>query len=139
MTEKFVFDILTQVLKYKDSKVKIVFDINGDPWFAFKELMLMFGYTTFAKQTSKIKISIGNKKAYKDLNAITPIESKGNRNVTKFINEAGLYELLNNSTKSIAIEFRKQIFNEILPQLRKTGKYILSEEQNSYITSSHFF
>lgn len=128
MTGRFVFDILSQVLKYDDNKVKIVFDLDGNPWFALKELLIMFGYTTFAKQTTKIKISTKNKKAYKDLNTITPLNGKGNRSVTKFINEAGLYELLNSSTKEIAIEFKNEIFNNILPQLRKTGKYIMSED-----------
>lgn len=134
MSEKFVFDILTHILKYNENEVKIVFDVNGNPWIAFKELLIMLGYTTFAKQTTKIKISDENKKAYIDLNSITPLDGKGNRNVTKFINEAGLYELINNSTKEIAVEFRKEIFNNILPTLRKTGKYILSEEQNIKLT-----
>jgi hypothetical protein len=43
---------------------------------------------------------------------------------TKFINEAGLYLLLSKSTKEIAKQFLNKYLTEIMPQIRKTGKYI---------------
>jgi len=36
----------------------------------------------------------------------------------------GLYQLLSNSTKPIAKLFMDKYFTEIMPQIRKTGKYI---------------
>ena len=42
---------------------------------------------------------------------------------TIFIDESGLYKLLTNSTKSLAKKFRDDIFSNILPTIRKTGKY----------------
>ena len=38
-----------------------------------------------------------------------------------FINESGLYQLLSNSTKSMASKFRDELFTTILPSIRKTG------------------
>jgi hypothetical protein len=43
---------------------------------------------------------------------------------TLFINESGLYEVLSKSTKEIAQIFKDKYFKEIMPEIRKTGKYI---------------
>ncbi len=40
-----------------------------------------------------------------------------------FIDEAGLYKLLTNSTKELAKKFRDEVFSNILPSIRKTGTY----------------
>ena len=42
---------------------------------------------------------------------------------TIFIDEAGLYKLLTNSTKELAKKFRDEVFSNILPTIRKTGSY----------------
>ena len=44
---------------------------------------------------------------------------------TKLINESGLYELLSISTKPLAKLFMNKYFAEIMPTIRRTGKYIL--------------
>ena len=38
-------------------------------------------------------------------------------------------ELLNKSNKPLAIEFKFEIFNNIMPTLRKTGEYIISNDE----------
>ena len=45
---------------------------------------------------------------------------------TIFIDEAGLYKLLTNSTKELAKKFRDEVFSNILPTIRKTGSYNVS-------------
>ena len=59
------------------------------------------------------------------------------------INESGLYELLFKSRKKEAIAFRDWIFEEVLPSIRKTGKYSIpdklskkSKEDRNLLTSS---
>lgn len=51
-----------------------------------------------------------------------------------FINEAGLYELLSISTKPLAKIFMQKYFTEIMPQIRKTGKYIGSNKDTQEIS-----
>jgi hypothetical protein len=46
----------------------------------------------------------------------------------KFINESGLYELLFISTKPLAKVFMDEYFTNIMPEIRKTGKYILDNK-----------
>lgn len=130
MTHKFVFDILQQVLKYDDNTIIIVFDSKGNPWFKLKDLLILFEYKSTVGQPSLLGISNVNKLEYKKLNAKNFIKSNKNIKVnTNFINEAGLYELLNKSTKPIAVQFKFEIFNNIMPTLRKTGEYILSTDE----------
>ncbi|MCI7352678.1 MAG: BRO family protein [[Actinobacillus] rossii] len=44
---------------------------------------------------------------------------------TSFINEPNLYRIIFRSEKPIAKEFQNWVFEEVLPQIRKTGKYAL--------------
>ena len=45
------------------------------------------------------------------------------------INEAGLYYMIIKSTKPIAKDFQKLVFNEILPTIRKKGEYKLDNKR----------
>jgi hypothetical protein len=57
---------------------------------------------------------------------------------TIFINESGLYSLILSSKKKKAKEFKHFITNEILPAIRKTGKYeIQPQQQTKAIQQKH--
>jgi len=47
-----------------------------------------------------------------------------------FINESGLYQILSKSTKSLARVFMDKYFSDIMPQIRKNGKYIMDSKTN---------
>jgi hypothetical protein len=47
----------------------------------------------------------------------------------KFVNESGLYELLSLSTKPLAKIFMDRYFTDIMPEIRKNGKYILNKQE----------
>ena len=57
------------------------------------------------------------------------------QSTTIFVDEAGLYKLLSNSTKKIAKEFKDEIFSNILPSIRKTGKYIVNKTEKDKLKS----
>jgi prophage antirepressor-like protein len=131
MSDNFVFDILSQVLKYEDNSVKIIFDKSGEPWFGFKDMLKLLGYKSLIKQTSRVRVNANNKKPYHQIDTlIINNNDTGIQKSTMFINEGGLYELVSNSKKDIATRFVNDIMNNILPTLRKTGKYIISDEEN---------
>jgi hypothetical protein len=50
-----------------------------------------------------------------------------------FINESGLYEVLTKSTKPLAQEFLKKYLIDIMPTIRKTGKYITNKNDMNKI------
>lgn len=55
---------------------------------------------------------------------INPTNSRGNPNKV-IINESGLYSLILRSRKPEAKAFKKWVTSEVLPSIRKTGKYQL--------------
>ena len=48
----------------------------------------------------------------------------------KYVNESGLYQILASSTKPLAKIFMNEYFSNIMPQIRKTGKYIMDDKTN---------
>jgi len=54
------------------------------------------------------------------------------RKETVFINEAGLYELINLSEKPIAKKFKQWVTSEVLPAITRTGKYDITTSNNEF-------
>ena len=52
-----------------------------------------------------------------------------NRNREKWLSEAGLYELVINSKKPEARRFKRFVFEEVLPALRRTGTFTVRNNQ----------
>lgn len=53
------------------------------------------------------------------------IPTNGGRQELTFINEPNLYRIIFKSRKAEAVEFQNWVFDEVFPQIRKTGKYRL--------------
>lgn len=67
-----------------------------------------------------------------DVVSTYPIPDSLNRiQLTNFVNEDGLYDVILDSRKPEAKAFRKWITSEVLPSIRKTGGYIRQEEGDS--------
>lgn len=58
-------------------------------------------------------------------------DALGREQYTNFVNEDGLYDVILDSRKPEARQFRKWITSEVLPQIRKTGGYIKADENDS--------
>jgi len=52
---------------------------------------------------------------------------------TVFISEAGVYALIMRSKLPAAEEFQRWLFEEVLPELRNTGKYAHKEKENDVV------
>jgi prophage antirepressor-like protein len=129
MDKTFFLDIFNKILNYEDKQIKIIFDSNGDIWFGLRDILKVLDYINLDKAIHKI--SKQYKKKYKDLRVCPRGHtlSKNQQPNTIFINESGLYQILSNSTKPIAKLFMNKYFTEIMPQIRKFGKYEVSKEE----------
>lgn len=56
------------------------------------------------------------------------IDNLGRRQEKNFINEGNLYRLITHSKLPSAEKFERWVFDEVLPSIRKTGGYIVGEE-----------
>lgn len=91
--------------------------LNDDPWFVGKDIATALGY---AKPENAIANHVDS-----DDKTSTLIQGSGSNYKSKaiIINESGLYSLILSSKLPAAKKFKHWVTSEVLPALRKTGKY----------------
>lgn len=107
--------------------------IEGEPWFVGCEIAKVLGYSN-SRDAMKKHIDTEDKQVIqRSQNATFDLQKGQNapfdlptRGLT-FINESGLYSLILSSKLPEAKKFKRWVTSEILPALRKTGKYALPE------------
>ncbi|KKB00224.1 BRO family protein, partial [Avibacterium paragallinarum] len=103
------------------NSVRVIKDPNQEIWFCGTDVCDVLGYANSRKALQDHCKSSGVTKRY------TPTKG-GNQELT-FINEPNLYRLIIKSRKPEAEPFEAWVFEEVLPQIRKTGKYSLQNSQ----------
>ena len=97
--------------------------LDGDPWFVGKDVATALGYSNASKAVV-IHVSSEDKRF-----VMVDIADSQNGNVptgrtkTAIINESGLYSLILSSKLPTAKRFKHWVTSEILPAIRKTGRY----------------
>ena len=112
-----------QVFNYNDSTVRTIFK-DGEPWFVGKDVAAVLGYANPSKALSD-HVDNDDK-----LNNET-LSSLGQRGGW-LINESGLYSLILSSKLPTAKQFKRWVTSEVLPQIRKTGKYYTESPGETY-------
>lgn len=113
-------DTTIQVFENVDfGKVRIV-EVNGEPWFVGKDVAEILGYSNTRDALSKHVDD-------EDKADVAIHDGRQNRNMT-VINESGLYSLILSSKLQSAKEFKHWVTAEVLPSIRKTGKYSARKE-----------
>ncbi len=130
----FIINVFDNILKYKDEKIFIVLDIHNNIWLKMKDVFKILGYNNSRKAVQNTKVYDKYKLKYKLIH-LYPSRGTNERihASTIFINESGLYQLLTNSTKPIANEFKDELFTNILPSIRETGSYKEISKNNDNI------
>lgn len=105
-----------QIFKNEEFGEIRALEINDEPYFVAKDVcnILEIKNTTQAIQ-----------RLDEDERTMLNIGRQGNTNI---VNEYGLYNLILASRKKEAREFKRWITHEVLPSIRKTGGYIVGEE-----------
>lgn len=105
---------------FKNSPVRTITDSNAEIWFCGTDVCDILGYTNSRKALQDhCKVS-GVTKRY--------ISYPSGRKEAIFINEPNLYRLIIKSRKPEAEPFEAWVFEEVLPQIRKTGKYEIAQQ-----------
>ena len=127
MKTEFFMSIFNQILHINNTEIMLIFDKNINIWFGLRDIIIVLGYKNYEKAITNINISKNNKTTFNKLEISLEISKKykGIKPHKLFINESGLYEILSSSKKPLAMIFMNKYFTEIMPQIRKTGKYIL--------------
>ncbi len=108
---------------YQKQTIRTITDENEQVWFAGVDVCKSLDYQNVTDILEK-KLDDDEKK----LEYLT--DSSGQKRKTWTINEFGLYSLILSSTKPEAKEFKRWVTHEILPSIRKAGKYTIEQEKN---------
>lgn len=105
-----------QVFNFEENAVRTL-SIEDEPYFVGKEVAELLGY--------KDPSSAVSKNIDKEDKTTLLVEQPGSnyKSRTTFINESGLYALIFGSQLESAKRFKRWVTSEVLPQIRKTGKY----------------
>ena len=92
--------------------------INKEPWFVAKDVC---DALTIGNNRDAVSLLDDDEKL------TSAVPTSGQNRKMWFINESGLYNLIFQSRKPEAKAFRKWVTGEVLPTLRKTGRYDLGK------------
>lgn len=95
---------------------------DGEPWFVGKDVAAALGY---GDTTQAIRKHVDPE----DKGGVEMTTPGGKQKVI-IINESGLYSLIFGSKLEKAKRFKHWVTSEVLPALRKTGSYTISQDQN---------
>ena len=93
--------------------------IDGEPWFIGKDVAEILGYNN-TKDAISVHVDEEDKRVF--LRSYFPTLEIPNRGLTA-INESGLYSLILSSKLPTARQFKRWVTSEVLPSIRKTGGY----------------
>jgi prophage antirepressor-like protein len=115
---------LTQ-FAFNSQQVRIV-SINNEPWFVAQDVCSILEVRNVSQALSRL-----DDDEIRDLDKDTIISLNDDLSVTRLlaVSESGLYSLTLGSRKPQAKEFKRWVTREILPTIRKTGKYEIAPTQ----------
>lgn len=106
------------VFKFESSTPVRMFNIDGNPWFAASDICKALGLTN-----SRMSL----KALDDDEKGVSSTYTSGGSQSVSVINESGLYTLILRCRGTIPYRFRKWVTGEVLPQIRRTGRYVREE------------
>ena len=116
------------VFNFDNHKVRTC-QINGDPMFCASDVGIVLELTNVYRQIREFSEGVHT------VQTPTP----GGIQDVIYIDEPSLYALIFKSRKKRAKEFRKWVFSEVLPSIRKTGKYEISKSLKTISTKQRNF
>lgn len=103
-----------QIWRFKEHEVRTLI-IDGTPWFVGLDVADALGYSA-ARNAIAMHVHDDDRLTHQ-------ISASGQRRDFTLINESGVYALVFGSKLETAREFKHWVTSEVLPQIRKTGKY----------------
>ena len=117
----------------QNSQIRIIM-IDNNPWFVAKDICEALGLANHRDAISKLD---------NDEKGVALTDTLGGQQELSIINESGMYALVMRSRDAMKEgtpqhKFRKWVTSEVLPAIRKTGKYEAPKpiEKRDYLTNS---
>ena len=127
--------IIKKVFHYEENKISVI-KCNDEIWFRGKSVAQSLGYLKPLKALHT-HVDKEDKRKLSDLEGIPQNGVHLNlQSGCLFINESGLYSLILRSKLESAKEFKRWITKDVLPSIRKTGRYdyFIDHKYNNTLT-----
>jgi prophage antirepressor-like protein len=134
MANHFI-DIYNHILNYEKSEIYIAFDDEfGESYFNAKQTCELLGYT---KYKDALRKNVEKKDIYKLKDIVKNYKSlyKNVQGHANFLSEIGLYSLILLSRKTKNKEIFNWIVRDVMPHLRKYGKYEINDKYKEKMES----
>ena len=95
-----------------------VVEIDGEPWLVAKDVCDCLEIKNSRDALSRLD---------EDEKGVALTDTLGGSQKINIVNEYGLYNLILSSRKPEAKEFKRWVTHDVLPSIRKTGRYDLSQ------------
>lgn len=119
------------VFQFDGAVVRTFSDAIGEPWFNANDVCAVLGYKNPRMSVERHCRTPGVTK--RDIGVVTGQKANGDDSYQQveqtFINEGNLYRLIIKSRKPEAERFEAWVCDEVLPSIRKTGRYSHPEAQ----------
>lgn len=115
-----------QSFSFKESHNVRIQVSDGEPWFCLKDVCEVLTIANSRRVAAEVRDESGVRKT-------DVIDIMGREQEATFVNEPNLYRIIFRSNKPEAKQFQDWVFNDVLPSIRKTGKY----EHPVYQPESH--
>lgn len=99
--------------------------IDNEPWFCAKDACKAISISNDRDALSRLD---------DDERRVSVVPTPSGKQTMNFVNESGLYNLIFQSRKPEAKAFRKWVTSEVLPSIRKTGSYTVTQHTRQRIS-----
>ena len=106
------------MFNFDGSDVRVIEDAKGEPWFLAKDIAVILEYRDAPTMTRNLD---------EEEKLLHTMCVAGQNREVSIINESGLYSSIMGSRKPEAKKFKQWVTSEVLPSIRKTGRYGLVE------------
>jgi len=101
--------------EFNNMQVRVIPDEQGNPWFVVADVCRILEHS---------KPSMAIEGLDDDQKGVRKVYTLGGDQDMLVVNESGMYDLVIRSNKPNARKFRRWITSEVIPSIRKTGRYI---------------
>lgn len=108
-----------QIFNFNQSNVRVQ-TVNHEPFFCLKDVAEILEIKDTKAKNFNLKAD--------GVENFPLIDSMGRKQEATFINEPNLYRVIFRSRKAEAVKFQDWIFEEVIPQIRKTGGYQVGQK-----------
>jgi len=117
-------------LEFDGKPVRVV-NVGGDPWWVASDVCRVLGIGN-ASMAVNGNAKTGNLGLDDDEKGVINHDTPSGPQEMLCVNESGLYSLIFKSRKPDAKRFRKWVTSEVLPAIRKTGRYVAPAPQDPW-------